>query len=72
MLANRFPNTTPVLIDIKKDKDHVEKLVNDHDLTISLLPYEYHPEVARMCIRAKRDMVTASYLSPAMKELHRE
>lgn len=54
-----------------KDLSPVEKLVGDHDLTISLLPYDYHPEIAKMCIRQKRDMVTASYLSPQMADLHR-
>lgn len=70
-LADRFKNTYPVLIDMVKDQGAVEKLVAEHDLTISLLPFKFHPEIAKMCIRQKRNMVTASYLSPAMSELHR-
>lgn len=70
-LASRFDHTSPALIDMQKDVNRVEKLVGDHDLTISLLPYDYHPEIAKMCIRKRRDMVTASYLSPAMADLHR-
>jgi len=39
-------------------------------LTCSLLPYHLHPEVAKLCIKNKRNMVTASYRSPAMMELN--
>ncbi|KAJ8261842.1 hypothetical protein GJAV_G00159080 [Gymnothorax javanicus] len=35
----------------------------------SLLPYAFHPTVAKHCISHKLNLVTASYLSPAMKEL---
>ena len=37
-----------------------------------LLPYEHHPMVGKLCIKYKRHMVTASYVSPAMRALHRE
>ena len=70
-LATRFKNTSPVLIDMQKDQEAIEKLVADHDLTISLLPFVFHPDIAKMCIRQKRNMVTASYVSPEMSDLHR-
>ena len=35
----------------------------------SLLPYALHPDVAKLCIKCRVNMVTASYLSPAMAEL---
>uniref|UniRef100_A0A8C5H9U9 Saccharopine dehydrogenase (NAD(+), L-glutamate-forming) n=1 Tax=Gouania willdenowi TaxID=441366 RepID=A0A8C5H9U9_GOUWI len=38
-------------------------------LPLSMLPYSFHPLVAKHCIKQKVNMVTASYLSPAMKEL---
>lgn len=37
--------------------------------TLSMLPYSFHPLIAKQCIKRKVNMVTASYLSPAMKEL---
>ena len=70
-LSSRFKNTSSVLIDMQKDQGAVEKLIADHDLTISLLPFAYHPEIAKMCIRQKKNMVTASYVSPEMSDLHR-
>uniref|UniRef100_A0A4W6DQM5 Aminoadipate-semialdehyde synthase n=1 Tax=Lates calcarifer TaxID=8187 RepID=A0A4W6DQM5_LATCA len=38
-------------------------------LLLSMLPYSFHPLIAKHCINRKVNMVTASYLSPAMKEL---
>ena len=35
----------------------------------SLLPYALHPDVAKLCIKRRVNMVTASYLSPAMAQL---
>ncbi len=51
------------------DKAALEKLVSEHDLTISLLPYTYHVQVAHLCIEHRKQMVTTSYVSPAMKAL---
>ena len=35
----------------------------------SLLPYSLHPMVAKLCIKLKRNMVTASYKTPEMEQL---
>ena len=42
------------------------------DLVISLLPARLHPLVAEACVEARRNMVTASYLSPAIRALDKE
>lgn len=42
------------------DTDTLEQLVAEHDLTISLLPYNYHVTVAKLCIKHKKNMVTTS------------
>ena len=36
----------------------------------SLLPVPFHPSVAEMCLKHKKHLVTASYISPAMRALH--
>jgi saccharopine dehydrogenase-like NADP-dependent oxidoreductase len=61
-------NGRAVALNVEKDEE-LEKLVKEHDLTVSLLPYTYHVKVAKMCIAHKKDMATTSYVSPAMKEL---
>ncbi|XP_005799818.1 alpha-aminoadipic semialdehyde synthase, mitochondrial [Xiphophorus maculatus] len=68
-LAARYPNTIPIMLDASSQEGHLDSLVTDHDLVISMLPYSFHPIIAKHCIRRKVNMVTASYLSPAMKEL---
>ena len=54
------------------DEATLDSLVNEHDLTVSLLPYAYHLMVAKMCIRHKKNMVTTSYVKPEMKALDGE
>lgn len=51
------------------DKRGLKDLVKDADLVISLLPAAYHVLVAEECIAQKKLMVTASYVSPAMRAL---
>ncbi len=39
------------------------------DLAISLIPYTFHATVIKSAIRKKKNVVTTSYVSPAMLEL---
>uniref|UniRef100_A0A8C1VKR4 Aminoadipate-semialdehyde synthase n=1 Tax=Cyprinus carpio TaxID=7962 RepID=A0A8C1VKR4_CYPCA len=68
---SKYPNTIAVMLDITRQEGHLESLIKDHDIVISMLPYAFHPQVAKQCIKMKVNMVTASYLSPAMKELQK-
>uniref|UniRef100_A0A672U9N8 Alpha-aminoadipic semialdehyde synthase, mitochondrial n=1 Tax=Strigops habroptila TaxID=2489341 RepID=A0A672U9N8_STRHB len=68
-LAEKYDNITSVHVDIIKHEQKLSSLVKKHDLVISLLPYSAHPLVAKKCIDNKVNLVTASYLTPAMKEL---
>ncbi|MGB2989140.1 MAG: saccharopine dehydrogenase C-terminal domain-containing protein, partial [Candidatus Zixiibacteriota bacterium] len=52
-----------------KDTDTLRNLISDADLAISLVPYAHHVTVANFCIELKKQMVTTSYVSAAMKEL---
>ncbi|KAJ3014576.1 hypothetical protein HKX48_005081 [Thoreauomyces humboldtii] len=51
------------------DKASLAKLVSNHDLVVSFVPATLHTDVAAACIDAKKNMVTASYISPAMLAL---
>ncbi len=51
------------------DQEALSRAVAEHDLTISLLPYTYHVSVANLCIRHRKNMITTSYVSPAMQAL---
>jgi len=51
------------------DRGALAKLIAEHDLAISLLPYVHHVTVAELCIEHKKQMVTTSYVSEPMKAL---
>ncbi|XP_014819472.1 PREDICTED: alpha-aminoadipic semialdehyde synthase, mitochondrial isoform X2 [Calidris pugnax] len=68
-LTKKYSNVTSVHMDAIKHEEKLSSLVKNHDLVISLLPYSVHPLVAKKCIDNKVNLVTASYLTPAMKEL---
>jgi len=71
-LARRFPRTEPVLLNVQERPDTLKELIDKVDVVISLLPYALHPMVAEHCIAGKTNMVTASYLSEPMKQLHQK
>ncbi|MBA4321952.1 MAG: saccharopine dehydrogenase [Odoribacter sp.] len=47
----------------------LEKLVAEHDITVSLLPFRFHADVARVCLRHRKPLVTTSYVQPEMQAL---
>lgn len=51
------------------DNQSLARLVADSDLVISLVPYAYHPVIAKHCIENKKQLITTSYVSDAMREL---
>ncbi|XP_045876597.1 alpha-aminoadipic semialdehyde synthase, mitochondrial isoform X2 [Meles meles] len=64
-------NINPISVDISKQEEKLSSLVAKQDLVISLLPYALHPLVAKACITSKVNMITASYITPALKELEK-
>jgi saccharopine dehydrogenase-like NADP-dependent oxidoreductase len=54
------------------DLEMLDKMVAEHDITVSLLPYEHHVRVASFCIRHNKNMVSTSYVSKEMKALDEE
>jgi saccharopine dehydrogenase (NADP+, L-glutamate forming) len=51
------------------DPAMLEKLVDDYDITVSLLPYKYHSDVAKACLKYGKSLVTTSYIQPGMEDL---
>jgi len=52
-----------------EDEITLDKMVAEHDITVSLLPYVFHLLVAKYCLKHSKDMVTASYAKPEMLAL---
>ncbi|CCD27460.1 saccharopine dehydrogenase (NADP+, L-glutamate-forming) NDAI_0K02690 [Naumovozyma dairenensis CBS 421] len=60
-----------ISIDVTDDSA-LDAVVAQNDVVISLIPYIYHPNVVRSAIRQKKNVVTSSYISPALRELEPE
>jgi len=52
-----------------QDKASLQDLISESDLVISLVPYAYHVDVAKLCLELGKPMVTTSYVSDAMRAL---
>ncbi|RIB27086.1 Saccharopine dehydrogenase [Gigaspora rosea] len=52
-----------------QNKENLSKVIQGSDVVVSLIPANLHHIVAETCIKHKKNMVTASYISPEMKEL---
>ena len=50
----------------------LKDLISQADLAISLVPWTYHPTVAKLCLELGKPMVTTSYVSDAMRALNEE
>jgi len=48
----------------------LDSLVGAHNVIISLLPAALNVIVGESCLRNKKNLVTASYVSPKLKEMH--
>ncbi|KAL9045113.1 MAG: hypothetical protein Q9214_001807, partial [Letrouitia sp. 1 TL-2023] len=70
-LAGNFTNTKAVSLDVN-DISALEDATAKHDVIISLIPYTYHIAVVKAAIKAKKNVVTTSYVSPAMLALDEE
>ncbi|KZT50477.1 hypothetical protein CALCODRAFT_444572 [Calocera cornea HHB12733] len=68
-LAAGHHNAKAVLADAS-DRAQLEALICKVDVVISLLPASMHPSVAEICLTHRAHLVTASYISPAMRALH--
>ncbi|KPI37816.1 Saccharopine dehydrogenase [NADP(+), L-glutamate-forming] [Cyphellophora attinorum] len=70
-LSSTIKNTRPVSLDVNDEKA-LDAEVARSDLVISLIPYTFHATVIKSAIRNKKNVVTTSYVSPAMEELEQQ
>lgn len=67
-LTGNHPNTDVIHLDVFNAESRVAA-IKQADIVISMLPARFHIEVAKDCITYKKNMVTASYVSPEMQAL---
>jgi len=65
-------NGTPMAFDITVEPEKIETIIADHDVAVSLLPWQFHPQVARACLNQGKHMVTTSYVKDEMRALDAE
>ena len=66
--VNHHPNGRSTWLDVLKVNDRRE-LIGRADVVVSLLPAHLHLEVAHDCIKLKKHLITASYVSREMYRL---
>lgn len=69
-IAHKFPGVESVYVDVLENEDSLSELVEESDVVVSLLPYQLHAGIARLCIQNKTHLVTASYTSDEVRSLH--
>jgi saccharopine dehydrogenase-like NADP-dependent oxidoreductase len=68
---NGHPRGESVQFDVHNPNE-LEQEVRNSDVVISLLPAKLHYIVAQCCVRNKKDLVTASYVSKEIQKLDKE
>jgi saccharopine dehydrogenase (NADP+, L-glutamate forming) len=67
-LVNGHPRGKAVALNVDDD-NKLEELIRQSDLSVSMLPYAYHPKVAALCVKHRKHMVTTSYVKETMRAL---
>ncbi|MBI3501738.1 MAG: saccharopine dehydrogenase NADP-binding domain-containing protein [Bacteroidetes bacterium] len=69
--TNNHPNSHAIALDITNEQQRANE-ISKVDLVISMLPATMHLPVAKECLKQKKNMVTASYVSKQMHDLNDE
>ncbi len=62
------PNCKVITLDVFTQEDLITA-IKTTDIVISMLPARFHLKVAEVCLKYKKHLVTASYVSPEIKAL---
>lgn len=65
------PQAKAISVNIENEQER-EALVKDADIVISLLPPTLHYFVAGSCLKYSKNLLTASYVDPAIKALEKD
>ena len=71
-ILDNHPNGTPIAFDITVEPEKLEEIIAEHDVAVSLLPWQFHPQVAKACLNQGKHMVTTSYVKDEMMALDAE
>ncbi|CAG9856321.1 unnamed protein product [Phyllotreta striolata] len=69
-ISNQYPGVDSVYLNAAENPAALQELVKKSDVVVSILPASLHPRVARTCVEEGVHMVTASYMSDEIRDLH--
>jgi len=70
-VVGAHPSGEAIALDLA-DEAQLGREIAAADVVVSLVPYVFHPTVARLCVARGKNMVTTSYAGDAMRELDGE
>jgi len=70
-IVKAHPRGEALRLDLR-DEASLSKEILESDIVVSLVPYAFHPFIAKLCIRLKKNMVTTSYAGEPIKSLDEE
>ena len=68
-ICKPYPNARAVFVNVLEEKS-LKELVSSHDIVVSLVPANLHPEIAKICLDLRKHLITASYVSKEMLDFH--
>ncbi|KAA3671446.1 alpha-aminoadipic semialdehyde synthase [Paragonimus westermani] len=68
-ISQNFPKIQARNVNVLEDTKMLNRLVCEHDLVISLIPWKFHPTVVEECVKQKRNLLTASYCTPVLRDM---
>ena len=69
--VNGHENGQAIELDIRNEEER-EQLIKKTDVVISMLPVRFHLLIAQSCLKLKKDLITASYVTPELENLSQE
>ena len=70
-IVKGYPGGEALRLDLR-DEACLGREIRESDIVVGLVPYAFHPIIAKLCIQLKKNMVTTSYASGPMKSLDEE
>jgi len=67
-LVLNHPSGTALELDIN-NQELLKETINRVDIVISLLPWVFHPKIAKLCLEYGKHLVTASYVKDEMRAM---
>jgi saccharopine dehydrogenase (NADP+, L-glutamate forming) len=69
--VNGHKNGYAIELDIQNDEER-DRLISESDIVISMLPVRFHLIITESCLKLKKNLITASYVTPELEKLNKE